>query len=266
MPDYPPMTDIHCHILPGLDDGSESWQQSLAMARLAVGDGITTIVATPHQLGGSGANRGDRIRQRAAQLQKLLDDHAVGLRILPGADVRIEPDMIAKIRSGDVLTLADRGRYVLLELPHEVYLPLDRLLDELTAAGLVGILSHPERNQGILAKPGVVAPLVDAGCLMQVTAGSLVGTFGAQVKAMAEWLVSAGLVHFLATDAHGDRVRRPLMARAFDRVAELAGHRAAVEMCSVNPACVAADKKVLPGRRKPKGRGPGGWFRWRKAG
>jgi protein-tyrosine phosphatase len=266
VPAPPPFADIHCHVLPGLDDGAQSWEQSLEMARLAAADGITTVVATPHQLGGHAGNHGDRIRERTAQLQKLLDEHGCRLRVLPGADVRIEPDLVRKIQSGEVLTLADRGRYVLLELPHEVYLPLDRLLDELASAGLVGILSHPERNLGILAKPEVAAHLVDAGCLMQVTAGSLMGTFGPRSKAMAESLVTAGLVHFLATDAHGHRVRRPLLRRAYERVAELAGPEAAMTLCSLNPASVVADRKVLPGRRKPQGRGWPGWFRWRKAG
>ena len=91
------------------------------------------------------------------------------------------------------------------------------LLSALDAAGLVGILSHPERNQGILARRAVLAPLVDAGCLLQVTAGSFVGTFGPHVKAFSEWLLGRGLVHFIATDAHGVKSRRPLMRRAFDR-------------------------------------------------
>lgn len=261
VPDPEPFVDIHCHLLPGLDDGAAGWDESLAMAELAVAEGISTVVATPHQLGNYGRNRGATIRAGTAELQELLCRRGIALTVLPGADVRVEPDLIAKIRSGDVLTLADRGRYVLLELPHEVYLPLDRLLSALDAAGLVGILSHPERNQGILARRAVLDPLVDAGCLLQVTAGSLVGTFGPHVKAFTEWLLGQGLVHFIATDAHGAKSRRPLMRRAFDRAAELAGDRAAREMCCENPAAVVNDKHVLRGGRKPRGLGLGGWFR-----
>jgi len=266
VPDPGPFVDVHCHLLPGIDDGAADWEESLAMAELAVAEGISTVVATPHQLGNYGRNRGATVRARTAELQEVLTRRGIALTVLPGADVRIEPDLVAKIRSGDVLTLADRGRYVLLELPHEVYFPLDRLLSALEAAGLVGILSHPERNQGILARRAVLGPLVDAGCLLQVTAGSLLGTFGPHVKAFSEWLLGQGLVHFLATDAHGAKSRRPLMRRAFDRATELAGDRAAREMCCENPAAVVHDHPILPGIRKPRGLRLGGWLRRRKVG
>ena len=153
------------------------------MAEMAVADGIGTIVATPHQLGSHAKNSGKTIREAAVRFQHCLDQRRLPLRVLPGADVRIEPDLVRKIRSGEVLTLADRRRHVLLELPHDVYVPLDRLLAELAAAGLVGILSHPERNRGILNQPGVLRPLVERGCLMQVTAGSLTGRLARKSKA-----------------------------------------------------------------------------------
>ncbi len=258
--------DIHCHLLPGIDDGAESWDESLAMAQLAAADGISTVVATPHQLGEYRQNDGDTIRASCRQLQELLDQQGVPLQVLPGADVRIEPDVVGKIRAGEVLTLADRGRYVLLELPHEVCFPLDRLIRGLDAAGLTGILSHPERNQAILCQPHLVEPFVSAGFLLQVTAGSLAGSFGPQVKGVAEWLVAQGLAHFVATDAHGWQSRRPRMRRAAERVAEIAGQRAAAELCYGNPRRVADDRVVARGRRKPKGVGLARWFRCSRAG
>lgn len=264
MSDSLPLVDIHCHLLPGIDDGATDRRESLGMARMAVSDGITTTVVTPHQLGSYGQNLGPAIRAECDALRSLLDEHDVPLRVLPGADVRIEPEMIAKIRSGEVVTLADRRRHVLLELPHELYLPLDGLLDELRSAGLVGILSHPERNLGILDQPQVVPLLVEAGCLMQVTAGSLVGTFGRRIKHLAEQLVREGLVHFLATDAHGTKARRPLLRRAFDRVVELADESAARDLCCDYPARVVAGDDVPSGRRR-RVRGLAGWFRKRKA-
>ncbi|HEX5471729.1 MAG TPA: CpsB/CapC family capsule biosynthesis tyrosine phosphatase [Lacipirellulaceae bacterium] len=242
-------TDIHCHLLPGIDDGAEDLNESLAMARLAVDDGLATIIATPHQLGGFGHNHGDDIRQRVKELQQQLAQAGVPLKVLPGADVRIEPGMSERLRSGNVLTLGDHRKHVLLELPHELYLPLEPIIDELERHGMVGILSHPERNQGILRCPEVVSDLVDHGCLMQVTAGSICGTFGPACQQLSEWLLSEGLVHFVATDAHGMRARRPLMRRAFERVAELASTELATEVCGANPAAVAAGQGVRPGRR-----------------
>ena len=235
------------------------------MAQMAVDDGISTVIATPHQLGIHGHNHGGTIRAACVELQEFLARRGVGLRVEPGADVRIEPDMIEKVQAGEVLTLADQGRYLLIELPHELCFPLDRLLRDLDSCGMVGVLSHPERNQGILARPQVLESLVDAGCLLQVTASSLVGTFGPQVTSLAESLVREGLVHFIATDAHGSKMRRPLMRRAYQRVAAIAGHRTAHALCCDNPARVVANREIARGRHKPKRRATG-WFRWGKAG
>jgi protein-tyrosine phosphatase len=152
--------------------------------------------------------------------------------------------MVPLLQSGEVLTLADQRKHVLLELPHELYFPMGELLNQLSAAGMTGILSHPERNQGLLKHPEVVEDLVDQGCLMQVTCSSLMGTFGPGPQQMAEQLLRQGLVHFLATDAHSPRSRRPLMQRAFERVVELAGEEAAMDMCCRFPAAVTEGKSV----------------------
>lgn len=249
--------DIHCHMLPGIDDGAADWQESLDMARMAVADGIGTVIVTPHQLGNFAHNQGDQIRQLAQQFQELLQEQNVPLEVLPGADVRIEDGMLQKLASGEVLSLGDLGGHVLLELPHELYFPLEGILDALSSQGLIGILSHPERNRGILRDCDLLGPLVDAGCLMQVTAGSLMGTFGSASQRLSEWMVAEGLVHFIATDAHGRKSRRPLLRRAFDRVAELTDQQTATELCSVNPAFVARKQRVPAGRRIAQK--SGGW-------
>ena len=192
MSDLPDFVDIHCHLAPGLDDGAAGWDEALAMAQMAVRDGFSTVIATPHQLGGYLDNHGNLIRERVAEFQQRLDAHQIQLQVLPGADVRIEPEMVPRITSGEVVTLADRGRHVLLELPHELFVRFDSLLDELDCAGMEGILSHPERNRGLLCEPGMLDPLVEEGCLIQVTAGSLIGAFGPQVQAFANNMVEQG--------------------------------------------------------------------------
>ena len=267
MADQPTFVDIHCHLIPGIDDGSKSWEDSLQMARIAVDDGIATIICTPHQLGNYHHNEGETIRQKAEQLQEFLEENGVPLQVLPGADVRIEPEMITRLHNGRVLSLADRHRHVLLELPHELYFPLEPVLEELDSSEMVGILSHPERNQGLLSDRHRLPSLVENGCLMQVTAGSLVGTFGPAPRELAEWMLTRGLVHFIATDAHGPKSRRPLMRRAHARVAELVGQETADRICCENPAQVAKGGHVevdLPTTRRviamPR------WFSRRKAG
>jgi protein-tyrosine phosphatase len=239
-----PFVDIHCHILPGIDDGARDWDESLAMARLASADGTATIIATPHQLGSYGGNHGDTIRHRVAELSERLAIAGISLRVLPGADVRVDAQLVEQILSGEVPTLGDHGRHVLLELPHELYIPLESIVERLARHNIVAILSHPERNEGILRRPDVLEPLVSAGCLLQVTAGSLCGTFGESCRRLAESLVVGGLVHFVASDGHGAKARRPLMRRAYERLCELVGIEMAFVYCCHHPALVAAGHSV----------------------
>ncbi|MCO6045402.1 hypothetical protein NG895_15945 [Aeoliella sp. ICT_H6.2] len=256
--------DIHCHLVPGIDDGAKDQNDTLAMARLAVAEGTETVICTPHQLGAFRHNRGDQIRRRVQAVQELLNAHRIPLVVMPGADVRIEDDMPQLLASGEVLTLGDLRRHVLLELPHELYMPLEPVLDALRAQHLVGILSHPERNRGIMRTPEIIEPLVEAGCLMQVTCGSLAGSFGPQCQQIAERFVSRGLVHFLATDGHGPKSRRPLFGQAVQRSTELVGEAATMKMCRDNPCLVAEGRDVAAGPiavAAPRR----GWRFWKRA-
>ncbi len=260
-----PFVDIHCHLIPAIDDGSKSWDDSLAMARMAVDDGFETTICTPHQMGTFAQNDGDLIRQRTDELQQVLDEHDIPLEVLPGGDVRIEPDMIDGLRSGSVMSLADQRKHVLLELPHEVYFPLEQVLDNLRSIGMVGILSHPERNEGLLRQPELLRPLVERGCLMQVTAGSLMGTFGPHSQQLGERMLCEGLVHFLATDAHSSKKRRPLMQRAFEFAAKLVGWDIATDLCCRNPAAVADGDDVEAVVYQPSKKKSNGWFSWARS-
>jgi protein-tyrosine phosphatase len=244
MTPFEPFVDIHCHLLPSIDDGADSWEHSLAMARMAAADGIGTVIATPHQLGAFGHNSGELIVTRTTELQQSLDSQRIPLQVLPGADVRIEPGLAEALHAGRVLTLGNHRKHVLLELPHELYFPLEEVLESLHRIGVVGVLSHPERNQGLLKQPHLIQPLVARGCLMQVTCGSLLGAFGPGPRQLAEWLLRERLAHFLATDAHSPTSRRPLMGRAFERVVELVGQDAAVDVCCRCPAAVAEGRAV----------------------
>jgi protein-tyrosine phosphatase len=252
--------DIHCHLLPAVDDGAKDLPESLAMARLAVAEGIAAIVATPHQLGGSTLN-GDFIRQQTTLLQQQLEAAEIPLQVYPGADVRVEPDLLKQIQRGTVLTLADKRKHVLLELPHELFLPIDQLLKELHAHRLQGILSHPERNEGLMANHKPLYEIVDSGGLLQVTAGSLLGTFGNRVRQFAESLITEGLVHFIATDAHGTKGRPPLMQKAFHRVRELTDESTALALFVTNPTNAVNGRSVTTGRLATAKLG---WRRWLK--
>lgn len=256
--------DIHCHLLPSIDDGAKDEADSLAMARMAIEHGVDSIIVTPHQLGNFAFNQGDAIRQRTKTLQALLRQEGIPLALLPGADVRIEDGMIDQLLSGEVLSLGDHRKHVLLELPHELYFPLEPVLDALTQQGMVGILSHPERNQGILQQPRLIESLVDYGCLMQVTTGSFVGGFGPASQQLAEKMAQRGMVHFLSTDGHGAKSRRPRMQDGFEAASRLAGEEAATKWCGHFPRAVFEGREVPSGRvatTKPK---QAGWSFWKR--
>jgi protein-tyrosine phosphatase len=233
------LVDLHCHLLPGTDDGPRDHQESLAMAHLSWDQGINTIVATPHQLGSFGSVTASDIRARVERLRDLIWAEGIAIDVLPGADVWVEPGLVDRVLADDVLTLGDHGRHVLLELPHDRYTPIDGLLADLDRHAMVGVLTQPERNRGLLQNPGIVDALVDRGCLMQVNAGSFLGASGPASRAMAERMARRGALHFVATDAHGSQSRRPRLAEAHTAVTKLAGPQAARLWFSDFPRAVA---------------------------
>jgi protein-tyrosine phosphatase len=260
-----PFTDLHCHLLPGIDDGAAHWDDTLSMARLAAEDGTATIVATPHQLGFWSQNRGDAIRQLVAECNERLAAENIRVTVLAGGEIRIEPGLIDQLVTGELVTLGDHRRHVLLELPHELYFPLDGLMQELAARRISVVLAHPERNEGLLRQPDLAVDLVDAGCLMQLTAGSLVGTMGPHIADMAEWMLTEGLAHVVSTDGHSPRMRRPLLGRAYERICTLVDVETADDLCCRIPGQIAAGRSVTAGRRAVERRRRGSWWTRRKS-
>ena len=240
-------TDIHCHIIPQIDDGAASIDDSIKMAQTALKDGTTSLIATPHQLGTNSGVTADAIKEGVALLQNKIDAEKLSVTVVPGADIRIDPDLPKLLKQGKVLTLADQDKHVLLELPHETYYPIDQLLKSLRKQGLVGILSHPERNRGIIKCPDVMWDIVEAGGLLQITAASLTGNFGSSCKEIAELAVDEGLIHFIASDAHDTKHRPFGMRDAYDTICDMAGEKLADLVCCENPARVFEGDDVKGG-------------------
>jgi protein-tyrosine phosphatase len=228
------VTDTHCHLLPGLDDGPKSWQITLGMARLAVTEGIQTVVATPHQLGRYESNTAERIRTVAAEAQRRLARAGIPLTVLPGADVRVREDLPELLKRGEVLTLADNHKYLLLELPHDIIIPLESLLCRLRHVGIRCILSHPERHRPLMHKLDLVHSWVQQDCLIQLTSGSITGHFGPVAQRMSRRLLDAGLVHLVATDAHDMACRLPLVGEAYRQACRWIGEPAAERLFVIN--------------------------------
>jgi protein-tyrosine phosphatase len=240
------LIDIHSHILPGLDDGSPDIGTSVEMARIAVADGITSMACTPHVLPGLYENNADGIRFAITRLRDALAGEGIPLDLFIGADVHVAPDLAEKLKSGAVPTL-NGSRYFLLEPSHRVLTPrLEEFAERLIGAGFIPIITHPERLQWIRSSFEVIRRLNRIGCLMQITAGSILGEFGKVPLYYSERLLDEGRVDIVASDAHGTGRRRPALARARDTVAARVGEGKASAMVEATPHAVLSDVAMEP--------------------
>ena len=229
------MIDLHSHILPGIDDGAPDLETSLDMARIALADGIEVMACTPHITPGVYNNDADCIEDAAAEFRQALERRNLRLELVIGADVHISPHMGKNLLSGHWPRLAGT-QYFLFEPPHHVMPPhLYRIADDLLDTGLVPVLTHPERLSWIDNHYKTIVKLRKLGVLLQVTAGSLTGHFGASAKYWAEKMLADGLVDLLATDSHDPKGRPPVLSRARDYVAQRYGDEIATVKSCFNP-------------------------------
>lgn len=230
--------DIHTHILPGLDDGARTVDEALRMCELYLAQGVSAVVATPHMCDPRYKVSPEAVRRGVEELSEACERRGFNLKILPGGDVRLEPELLEVLEEGRVLTLADTGKYLLLELPLQTAPRIEGLIFELSVRGITPILSHPERNIELWRKPRRLAEFVERGCLVQITAGSLFGGFGPAPKEAAWRFLRAGLVHAVASDAHSTGGRRPELRRTADLLASVLGEASARTLLCHNPARV----------------------------
>lgn len=237
------MIDLHNHILPDLDHGPADWDEALEMCRIAVADGITTIAATPH-VSEVFPNSAKRIEASVAELRQRLADAEIPLTVVTGGDYHIRVDLSPQ----NVLTLGGNGRYFLLEFPYQVFPPrADAFVATLLARGLHPIVTHPERTTSLQRNWRRLEPLVKAGALVQVTAGSLLGEFGPAATAAAKRFLKQGWVHLLASDAHWARERAPRLAAGRDAAALIVGESAARALVDLHPRAIL-EGRDLPGK------------------
>ena len=235
--------DIHCHCLPGLDDGPGTMSESLALCRALVDDGIKTVVATPHQLGRfSDCNEAAQVREVVSELNEQLKGNGIELEVLAGGDVRVDERICRLLKDDKILTLADGGKYVLLELPHEVFIDIGALVAELDGMNICVVISHPERHWVLAEQPERMESWFEYSVQLQITAGSVVGDFGSQVQSAARHFLDSGLASFVATDSHDLAGRRPRMSVAFEYISRELGESRARQLCIENPL------KILKGQ------------------
>lgn len=237
--------DVHCHCLPNLDDGPRSTGEAVALCRMLVSDNVTTVVATPHQLGRfEGHTSADAIRETTELLNRRLAEEEIDLTVLPGAEVRLDERIAQMLRRHEILTLADAHRHLLLELPWEVLIDIEPLLIQFFSAGLDVIIAHPERNVALLRHPDVLRRWLGCGASLQITGGSLLGDYGRQAQQAAWGLLAEGCVSLVATDAHDNHVGA-CMTRAFEMIRAGFGDDLATLLCVDNPTRVVAGESLV---------------------
>lgn len=246
------MIDLHCHLLPGIDDGAKDLATSLEMARVAVADGIHTIACTPHIYPGLYENDAAGIRRGIVALQRALDDAGIALKLVEGADVHLAPDLVGAIKADRVPRL-NRTRYLLLEPPHHVAPPrFEEQVFNLQANGFVPVITHPERLTWIEDNYPMFLRLARAGAWLQLTAGALTGRFGRRPKYWSQRLLDEGPVHIIATDAHSVHRRPPLLAEAQVAAARQLGEAEAWALVRDRPSGIL--QNIAPERLQPASR------------
>lgn len=237
------MIDLHCHMLPGVDDGPGTLAEALALARLAVQHGITHTVVTPHVHPGRYENDAASIARALADFRQALQQAGIPLQLGYAGEVRFSVEILALVQQ-DLLPFygeLDGDRVFLLELPHSHVPPgAEQLLRWLRERRIRPLLAHPERNKDIMRKPDKLRPFLEAGCLLQLTAGSVAGEFGPAAQDTARLLLERGHVTVLASDAHNETHRPPRLDHGRDAAAAIVGAAAAQAMVSSTPARIVA--------------------------
>jgi protein-tyrosine phosphatase len=245
------MIDLHCHILPGIDDGPETWEESLKMAELAVGDGIRTLVATPHLFPHRTVDPGEyndrkSITQKIEEFRARLTAAQLSLEVLPGCDFPLSQEGLDLLDEDQVITINDGRRYLLLEFPDTSLPPAtEDICYALQSRGLTPIITHPERHMVIQERPENLSRFLDLGCLAQLTAASLTGLFGRRVADLSCTLVKKGYIHLLASDAHSSRGRKPLLSAAVTLLSRIIGPDKAQAMVTTIPAKIIRGEDII---------------------
>lgn len=213
------MIDLHCHLLPGIDDGSADMESSLKLATDAVEDGVTHALLTPHHMNGVYINHKTDVIRMTREFQDQLNIHNINLTVFPGQEVRINGDLLTALDRDDILFADEGGKYLMLEFPDDdVPTYTNDMVYQLQQRGIIPIIVHPERNTKIMRHPELIYDLLQKGCLSQITASSYVGTFGDKVERFSQQLIEAGQGYIFASDAHNLPGRKYEMREAFNKL------------------------------------------------
>ena len=249
------MIDIHCHILPGIDDGPSTLDGALALARAMVDDGIIHAVLTPHVFPGRFDNQRSSIEQDFRRFADSLKAAEIALSISWAGEVRLTPEVLDLLARKELPFLGQVAGFktLLLEMPDgQIPLGSDRFVRHLLSQGVRPVIVHPERNRAVMEQPGRLRGFIEQGCYVQVTAGSLVGQFGAKAQITAQALLDLGWVHAVASDAHNLSGRRPRMRDASTWLSQHYDDALARQLTVLGPASLCGQGLVQPVSRAVK--------------
>ncbi len=247
-----PFVDIHVHLLAGLDDGPRTAEDALSMCEMAVADGTGTVAALAHQGDGWPDVTPEQIRTASRELQQRLQERAIPLRVFPSAELLVNLDFEGDFAKGRFMTIGDRGRYALIELPMNCSMDPRPLVDFLIAREVVPILAHIERYPDLLYQEELVQQLIAMGCLIQVNASSI--TMPAdrrEEKVLRDWL-RRNLIHFIASDGHSPRRRQPRLRDAHEVISRWTTPGIADRVCSIHGNIILNDLPWKPMSVLPK--------------
>ena len=240
------MIDIHCHILPGLDDGSKSMEETLEIIRQLEMAGFKTLIATPHVIEGREFLSPAEILCAVEQVRKHVAEAGISIEILPGAENYIFPDLAKWAREGKLMTLGNTGRYLLVELPMlEIPHYTEQVLFELQVQGLIPVLAHPERNKGLIDQPCYLLDWAKKGILYQLNLRSLGGRYGPQSQELAEVMLKSQLIHFVGSDAHRPSQRDSVYLEALQGIRATFGEEPFQEVALRNPQAILSGKALM---------------------
>jgi protein-tyrosine phosphatase len=237
------MVDIHCHILPEIDDGSVSMEESVEMCRMAAEDGIKTIVATPHMF--DGVHKTPDRETILRRIDAVMESAKGCVEIVPGGEVRYSHEIFDESRDPLSRIRLNGGSYMLLEFPFQMVPPnIENTIFQILNAGITPVIAHPERNKRLQRHPEILASLLERGAFSQLDAGSLTGSFGEEAFESAKKILRGGMAHFIATDAHHAGRRRPNLTEAVMVAAGIIGTEAARMLVENNPRALIQDKGI----------------------
>ena len=233
-----PLADLHCHLLAGLDDGPRTDHDALEMCRIAHAEGVRSVAALAHQSERWSAVTPDSIRQASCKLRKQLAEAGLDLTVFPAAEVMVGSHLETALAEGQLMTIADRQQFLLVEMPHGITVDIRPLVKVLRQRGIRPVLAHPERCPELLHDEGRIEELVRHGCLVQVSSQSVTHPKASEDRRAVKAWFQRGIAHLVGSDGHSPTGRTPRMADAYRQVCRWAGTTAADRVFSTNGTAI----------------------------